>query len=245
MCFLRKRKNMLSIVGGIPRRLYIQSLILPRLVSSLGLLISARGTGILTREFIGKVERVFAVEPNPEMRAIAARELRQYPSCHVIDGRAEATTLADESVDLITAAQSIHWFEPQAGKKEFLRILKPGGWLAICRNHGIENELSDALQKIFPGEGDTSALMLGNRKPRSYYFGDGEYLKQDFPFRSQLNWDEFVGSLSTASNAPDEGSSGYLEFEQAARSVFNQFGIDNSINIHGVTELYLGQIKRE
>ena len=35
------------------------------------------GTGILTRVFVGRVEQIFAVEPNPEMRAIA--ETRSFP----------------------------------------------------------------------------------------------------------------------------------------------------------------------
>ena len=200
------------------------------------------GTGILTKEFIGRVKQVFAVEPNPEMRAIAAKELEQYPSCQVVDGRAEATTLADHSIDLITAAQSIHWFEPQAAKKEFLRILKPGGWLAICRNYGTDSESSEALQKVFPSESDTSALMLGKSKPRSFYYSGGEYLKQDFPFKAQVTWEEFMGSLSTASYAPDEGSSLYAEFERGARRIFDRFSSNNLIELHGVTELYLGQI---
>ena len=33
------------------------------------------GTGILTREFVGRVGQIFAVEPNPEMRAILTRQL--------------------------------------------------------------------------------------------------------------------------------------------------------------------------
>ena len=53
------------------------------------------GTGILTRHLIGKVKRIFVVEPNAEMRRIAARDLAAYPVCCIVDGRAEATTLPD------------------------------------------------------------------------------------------------------------------------------------------------------
>jgi ubiquinone/menaquinone biosynthesis C-methylase UbiE len=200
------------------------------------------GTGILTKEFIGKVMQVYAVEPNPDMRAIAARELGPYLSCQVVDGRAEATTLDDHSIDLITAAQAVHWFEPQAAKDEFTRILKPGGWLAICRNYGVNSVLGEALQKVFPPENDTSSLMLGRSVPRSFYYCDGEYLKQDFPFDAKLSWEEFIGSLSTASNAPDEGSALYAEFVLGARRIFDRFSADNLIELHGETELYLGQI---
>jgi len=200
------------------------------------------GTGILTREFIGKVKQIFTVEPNPEMRAIAAREFAKYPSCEVVDGRAEATTLPDHSVNLITAAQAVHWFEPQATKKEFHRILKPTGWLAICRNYGTDHELKQALQKVFPVENDTGSLMVGERQLISFYFGKNQYLKQEYPFTQQVSWDEFLGGLSTASYAPDEGSSLYLEFESAARKVFDRFSSNGLLTQHGATELYLGQI---
>ncbi len=200
------------------------------------------GTGILTQEFVGQVKRIFAVEPNPEMRAIATRKLAQYPSCQVVDGRSEATTLADNSIDLITAAQAIHWFDPQAAKKEFHRILKPAGWLAICRNYGTDHELGEALQDVYPVETDTETLMIGKSQPRSFYFEDGEYRRQEYPFKIQVTWEEFFGGVSTASFAPDEGSLLYAEFENGVRKVFDRFSSEGLILQQGVTELYLGQI---
>jgi SAM-dependent methyltransferase len=92
------------------------------------------GTGILSAHFVGKVARVFAVEPNPAMREMAFKALGRYPTCQIIDGSAEATTLAAGSIDLIAVAQAIHWFEPAPARTEFVRILKPGGWLALLRN---------------------------------------------------------------------------------------------------------------
>ena len=67
-------------------------------------------------------------------------------------------------------------------------------------------------------------------------------INPDFPFEIKLSWDAFLGSLSTASFAPDEGSSLYVQFERDAKSVFDAFNIDHQIEMQGVTELYLGQI---
>lgn len=200
------------------------------------------GTGILTREFIGKVKQVFAVEPNPEMRAIAAREFVKYPSCEVVAGHAEATSLGEHSIDLITAAQAVHWFKPQATRKDFLRILKLTGWLAICRNYGTDHELGEALKNKFPAETNTSSIMVGKRPPTSFFFGENPYLKQEFPFAQQVPWEDFFGGLSTASYAPDEGSIFYQDFKYAARKVFNCFSANGLLTQHGVTELYLGKI---
>ena len=62
------------------------------------------------------------------MRKAAEAALAQYPNLRAVDGRSEATTLPDGSVDLVTAAQAFHWFEPVATRAEFVRILRPPRW---------------------------------------------------------------------------------------------------------------------
>src|SRR5882757_691421 len=86
------------------------------------------GTGILSRILLENGNTVFGVEPNPEMRAAAERLLADYPAFRSIAATAESTTLPAHSVDLITAAQAAHWFNHEQARREFLRILKPGGW---------------------------------------------------------------------------------------------------------------------
>jgi len=201
------------------------------------------GTGILTKEIAGIVKRVFAVEPNSEMRTILAKELEHFPACQVVDGSAEATTLANNSVDLVTVAQAIHWFEPAAARQEFQRILKPGGWLAICRNYGTDQALGKAISKVYPAEKDTSGLMIGKSTPRSFYFCGGDYIMREFPFRTRVGRAEFLGALGTASYAPDEGSDLYPDFERRAKQVFDRFSSNGVIEQGGITELYLGQIQ--
>jgi ubiquinone/menaquinone biosynthesis C-methylase UbiE len=201
------------------------------------------GTGILTKEFVGKVKRIYAIEPNPEMRAILKDELGKYPSCSISGKRAEATGLKSQSVDVITAAQAVHWFDPHKARAEFYRILKPGGWIVICRNYGNNPALGEALQNVYPAETDTETLMIGKSEPRSFYYGDGEYIQKAYPNRNQVDWEGFFGGLATASFAPDENCPMHGEFEQNARRVFDQFSIDNMIDIKSVTEVYIGQIK--
>src|SRR5215831_3654027 len=71
----------------------------------------ASGTGIFTRMLLNNGNPVYAVEPNPEMCCAAERLLATYPNFFSVDGPAEATTLPDHSVDLVTAAQAAHWFD--------------------------------------------------------------------------------------------------------------------------------------
>ena len=63
------------------------------------------------RAFLPNGNVVFGVEPNAAMRAVADNILNE-PRFRNVDGTAESTTLPDSSVDLITAAQAFHWFDP-------------------------------------------------------------------------------------------------------------------------------------
>jgi SAM-dependent methyltransferase len=95
----------------------------------------AAGTGIFTELLLAGGWDVTAVEPNDEMRAACAALQSQYPKLSILGGTAEATGLPDHSIDLITAAQALHWFDLGKTRAEFARILKPGGWCAIVYNN--------------------------------------------------------------------------------------------------------------
>jgi len=89
----------------------------------------AYGTGIWTRLLLENGNPVVGVEPNPDMRQAGERLLAVFPKFTSVEGTAETTTLADHSVDFITAAQAAHWFDRAPARREFVRILNPAaGW---------------------------------------------------------------------------------------------------------------------
>jgi len=92
------------------------------------------GTGLLSEIFLKNGNQVIGVEPNPEMRAAAEVYLAQYPLFKSINATAEAIHLPDHSVHLITAGQAFHWFDHVPTRKEFTRILVPGGWVVLVWN---------------------------------------------------------------------------------------------------------------
>lgn len=95
----------------------------------------AAGTGLLTAIFLAAGFAVTAVEPNDEMRAACATLEGQYPQLRVSNGTAEVTGLPDHSIDLISVAQAMHWFDLDKTRAEFQRILRPGGWCAVLYNN--------------------------------------------------------------------------------------------------------------
>jgi len=89
------------------------------------------GTGKLTRPLTERFARVIAVEPDPDMRAL----LSQVTDCYlVLEGRAEAIPLADESVDAVFVGQAFHWFEHDEALPEIARVLRPRGGLVLIWN---------------------------------------------------------------------------------------------------------------
>ena len=85
------------------------------------------GTGLSTALWSSTTyaTSTIGVEPDPAMRAVATSR-----GLHVIDGTAEATTLPDNSADVVTAGQALHWFDPVRTFPEIARILRPGGVFA-------------------------------------------------------------------------------------------------------------------
>lgn len=88
------------------------------------------GTGISSRLLAGRGLRVFAVEPNAAMRDAAV----PHPGVTWCEGTSEATGLADACCDLVLVAQAFHWFVVAPTLREFQRILRVPGRLAIVWN---------------------------------------------------------------------------------------------------------------
>src|SRR6202142_258249 len=97
----------------------------------------ASGTGLFTKLLLENGNSVYAVEPNAEMREMGAHVLEGYERLVTVSGTAEETTLASASVDFVTAAQAAHWFDLPRTRKEFVRILRTGGWCVLIWNERL------------------------------------------------------------------------------------------------------------
>jgi SAM-dependent methyltransferase len=84
------------------------------------------GTGLSTRAWSGRAERVVGVEPNPAMLAAAA----EAPGVEFRQAFAQETGLEDGSADIVTCSQALHWMDPGPTFAEAARILRPGGVFA-------------------------------------------------------------------------------------------------------------------
>jgi SAM-dependent methyltransferase len=86
------------------------------------------GTGALTRRLVDRVDAVYAIEPDPRMRAVLEERV---PGVHALEGRGEDIPLDDGSVDAVLAASSWHWVNQAEGFVEVARVLRPGGVIGL------------------------------------------------------------------------------------------------------------------
>jgi SAM-dependent methyltransferase len=98
----------------------------PRDVVDLG-----AGTGKLTRSLVALGHRVTAIEPLVEMLELLPEAA---PGAFALLGSAEVIPLPDAFADVVTCAQSFHWFDHAVALPEIARVLRPGGRLALVWN---------------------------------------------------------------------------------------------------------------
>ena len=110
----------------------------------------AAGTGLLTAPIAVAGHDVVAVDPAPGMLAeLTAR----VPGVPALQGTAESIPLPDADVDVITAAQAAHWFDPGPAAAEFRRVLRPGGAVGFVWNMRDERiAWSAALDALLAAE---------------------------------------------------------------------------------------------
>jgi SAM-dependent methyltransferase len=91
----------------------------------------AAGTGLLTAPLAAAGHDVVAVEPAAGMLDQLTGRL---PSVPAFQGTAEAIPLPDADVDVVTAGQAAHWFDPAPAAGELRRVLRPGGAVTFVWN---------------------------------------------------------------------------------------------------------------
>jgi len=204
------------------------------------------GTGMMTRHLLDHFKTVYAVEPNDAMRQVAEIDFDERPNFQSLSAPAEHIPLSENSVDLITVGQAIHWFQPKSALSEFQRIAKPGTWLLLATITTMDANLKNAIGDIFTEENGIprkSNQAPSGEAPVSYYFANGMYENRLFPHLHPETWESFLGGIGSASYAPDEDHPCYQNFERATRRVFDRFSQDGILRWQIATEISYGYLK--
>lgn len=205
------------------------------------------GTGISASLFLDAGHRVTAVEPNAPMRAAAEQWLGADPRFRAIDGRADATGLPDASVALIVVAQAFHWFDEAATRREFARILRPGGLAAIVWNTRRLGgtpflEGYEALLRRYGTDYTSVAERYADEPRMRAWFGDGFRGTASFDHGQKLDFDALKGRLMSSSYAPAPGHPQHAPMLAALRTLFDATAVDGRIDFTYDTRAYVGHL---
>lgn len=206
------------------------------------------GTGIFTQLLLERGLRVYAIEPNTNMRLAAEESLGAYGKLSSVDAGAENTGLDAASVDLVTAAQAFHWFNNESTRAEFARILKPDGRLALLWNRrrlkqSFQQDYDALLRELAPEYGKVNHMNLSTDDIAGF-FATGSMQQRHFDNRQQLDFDGLRGRLESSSYCPEAGSKQYHRLLQALRRLFEEHAEEGRLAFDYDTQLYHGPIAR-
>lgn len=181
--------------------LILQGLLPPVIAADVG-----AGTGISARLLADRGVQVWAIEPNLAMRQAAIA----HPGVTLQASTAEQTGLPDEAVHLVTCFQAFHWFEPIATLREFHRILKPDGRLAIVWNERdradpFTQRYSDVVRQLsnqHPAESRVQAIQPLFDSPDFH-----NVRQQTFQYQQTMDFTGLVGRARSISYIPNDATS--------------------------------------
>jgi SAM-dependent methyltransferase len=204
------------------------------------------GTGISTELFLDYENRVYAVEPNLEMRSKAEELLSGHAAFVSVDGTAEATGLADSSVDLIVAGQAFHWFDPVGTRAEFVRIARPGAVVALIWNERLilsafEREYEELILE-YAGDYKTINHKNITDKQIGDFFRPQVFQLRIFENEQLFDFDGLKGRLLSSSYIPKEGQ-GYDAMMEALALLFERHAAGGQVRVGYETKLYTGVLR--
>lgn len=210
------------------------------------------GTGISTELLLRSGAELYGVEPNDPMRAAAEAQLSANPRFHSVRGTAEATTLADRSVDVVAAAQAFHWFDRDRTRAEFRRILRPGGYVVLLWNsrHIDTTPLLrgyEALLRQYATDYDAVNHQNIDAAAVARFYAPGTCTRVVLPNSQSFDFAGLRGRLLSSSYAPAAGDPRHEPMLAALKQLFDEHAtVDSSAQkvarFDYDTEIYYGRL---
>lgn len=208
----------------------------------------ASGTGFLAEIFLQHGNPVIGIEPNADMRAAGVHYLRDYPSFGSLSATAEATTLPTNSVDMITAGQAFHWFDREKTRQEFVRILKPEGWVVLVWNLPRRDTpfmaayeqiwLKYLAPKTHSNDSDTQVV---ENELRDWY-SPGTVTFKSFDNFQTLDFAGLRGRVLSSSYSPTPEHPDYAPMLDELKTIFEAHQADGKITIAYECRVCYGQL---
>jgi SAM-dependent methyltransferase len=204
------------------------------------------GTGILTELLLQNGNRVYAVEPNQEMREAGERLLYSHERFVSIAATAEATTLPQSSVDLVTAAQAFHWFDSVRARIEFQRILKPDGWVVLVWNErhdastAFSRDYEQLLRDFATDYKEVNHKQVDDNALSRFFCND--FGRSTFDNSQSFDFESLKGRLLSSSYAPEAGHPQHPAMISKLREIFDAHQVNGKVIFPYNTNVYYGSL---
>lgn len=199
------------------------------------------GTGIASRLLADRGVKVIAIEPNAEMRQAA----KPHPLVEFRQATAQATLLPSNWINVVTSFQAFHWFEPTPTLKEFHRILKPSGRLALVWSMWDEEDaFTKALSQLESLSSDP-CLKLDNWEsrvgvpPENSYFQ--HFRQYQFAGCQPLDLPGLIGLVRSQGFIPRSGAKNQQLVEQLQKLYEQWKNQTGQVNVVYRTSVYLAE----
>jgi ubiquinone/menaquinone biosynthesis C-methylase UbiE len=199
------------------------------------------GTGISMRLLAARGMQLTGLDPSADMLAGAKTAV---PDATLVNGSVEALPFADRAFDAAISAQAFHWFDGDTAYAELIRVVKPGGLIAVWwKILAAENSLRELRKAACArvGVGPTSDPLRG---------GFGAFYRAPFaartlrvlPFGVRVRVEDWIGYERSRASARDVYGSkreAYIDALQA--ELLAKFGtLDARLDVRYVQYLYVG-----
>ena len=201
------------------------------------------GTGQLSKLFVNKYYQTYGIEPNAAMRMVSINEFATYLNFKAIKGTAEQTFLYSESIDLIVAGQSFHWFDNEMSKIEFNRILKHKGIIALIWNERKnETEFMQRYERLL--QKHCSNYKINNHKEYDYrkikeLFSEKKVDLFIFENQQKMDFTAFIGRLKSCSYCPSENDKHYAFLMRGMNKLYENYKCEENITIEYNTLMFV------
>jgi len=205
------------------------------------------GTGMLGELFLENGNRVFAVEPNAEMRAACEQLVERYPLLTCIDGTAEETRLADHSIDFIAVGRALHWFDQDKCRPEFARILREGGWVVLASQgpHARTERVVRDFQTILKEHGIDFARLRHRYDIESAarrLFAGGEFQEAEFYSTEEMTHEDLEGFVLSLSVTPQPDHPGFPAMRRALQEYFARYQSGGKLRMPVTCKIHFGRL---
>ncbi|MEP6717775.1 MAG: class I SAM-dependent methyltransferase [bacterium] len=205
------------------------------------------GTGLLSEIFLKNGNAVFGIEPNELMRKSGESLLNGFAHFRSVAATAEKTTLPASSIDFVTAGQAFHWFDRETAKQEFVRILKPDGWVVPiwnARRVGSTAFLREYEALLLRYSADYARVRHEHAEEGiDQFFAPHAMNSATVDNVQRFDFQSLKGRLCSSSYAPEAGDPNFNRMMADLQNIFDTHNENGVVNFEYDTRVYYGHLR--